>query len=394
MEKRRAFSGAPTRVPALRSSLGNALLAFLFVHFMTSNARSQTSQLPEGWSTLKDGSNSVYKPVNLPDGNAFSMTVFPAEDLRGRDLLGWLAQHVEADLHQRGVSARLPPPQLGSSGLASETLHFQDRRGQDWIFIYAAAQSPNGPAQFCAMISNLPQSTLTTYISAAGKIFAQSVALAKMAGAPPSATSVASNRSGSNSTEPGRNIAENGSEIRPSPPGAGISDTEIQAVLHGGYGTTTVYGYQFVESVHLLLKNGWEYSDLRVPPEDLDAEAARRAEPQRWHQWKQQGGNYFIQETNGAWTKLQADRVRPLESGASLNKSLIHRDAKQFGGMGSTITTKTIAFLPTGRFERSASFIGGTGAVQSAGGFSAGAGSYNDKNGSRSVASGAYSRLR
>src|SRR5579862_1998104 len=129
--KRSALSSVPTKVLALRSSVANALLAFLFVHFMTSTARSQTNQLPEGWSTSKDGPNTIYKPTNLPDGNTFSMTVFPAEDLRGGDLPGWLAQHVEADLHQRGVSARLSPPQRGSSGLVSETLHFQDRRGQD-----------------------------------------------------------------------------------------------------------------------------------------------------------------------------------------------------------------------------------------------------------------------
>jgi hypothetical protein len=374
----------------MHPNLLTILLGFLLLHLTTSNASSQTSQLPEGWSASQDGSNTIYKPANLPDGNTFSMTVFPAEGLAGRDLLSWFSQNVQADLQQREVSAKLTPPQRSPSGLVSEMLQFHDRRGQLWTLIYAGAQNPDGPAQFCAMISNLPQSSLTPNISAAGNIFGQRVALAKTGGAASSATSVATNRSGG-AAEPPRSAGGNGSGIHASQPGAGISDAQIETVLHGGYGTTTVYGYQYVEFVGLLLKNGWEYSDLTVPPEDLDADASKRAEPQKWHHWKQQGGHYFIQETNGTWTQLEADRVRPLESGSSLNKNLIYRDAKSFGGMGATVTTKTIAFFPTGRFERSSGFLGGTGAVQSAGGFSAGAASYGDRNGSGSAASGTYS---
>ena len=374
----------------LHRNLLTVLLGFLFLHLMTSNARSQTSQLPEGWSASQDGSNTIYKPANLPDGNTFSMTVFPTEDLRGRDLPSWFSQRVQADLQQRGVPAKLTPPQRSPSGLVSETLQFHDKSGQVWTLIYAAAQSPDGPAHFCAMISNLRQSSLAPNITAAGNIFGQRLALARTGGATPPSNGAATNRS-SDAAEQPRSAAGNGSGIRASQSGARISDAEIEAVLHGGYGTTTVYGYQYVESVSLLLKDGWEYSDLTVPPEDLDAEASKRSEPQKWHHWREQGGHYFIQETNGAWTQLQADRVRPLESGSSLNKSLMHRDAKSFGGMGATVTTKTIALLPTGRFERSSGFIGGTGTVQSAGGFSSGAASYSDRSGSRSAASGTYS---
>ncbi len=365
-------------------------LGFLFFLFVTSNAGSQTSQLPEGWSATQDGANTIYKPANLPDGNTFSMTISPAEDLTGQDLLSWFAQHVEADLRWRGVSAKLTPPQRSPSGLVSETLQFHDNRGQVWTMIYAAAQSPDGPTHFCAMISNLPQSLLTSSITAAGKIFGEHVTMAKTGGAASLATNAATNASNAAATSP-QNAGGNGSGISSSQPETGVADTQIEAVLHGGYGTTTVYGFQYVESVSLLLKDGWEYSGLTMPPEDLDVEASQRAEPQKWHHWKQQGGHYFIQEANGVWTQLQADRVRPLESGSSLSKSLIYRDTKSFGGMGATVTTKTIALFPTGRFERSSGFIGGTGAVQSAGGFSSGTASYSDRSGSRSAASGTYS---
>lgn len=282
-------------------------------------------------------------------------------------------------------------PQRSPSGLVSETLQFRDRHGKVWTYIYAAAQNPNGLAQFCVMISDLPPSSLTPDITAAGNIFGQSVALARKGGAAASpAANAVTNRSDDAVESPG-STAEHNSGNPVSRQGSGISDAQIEAVLHGGYGTSTVNGFRYVESVELLLRDGWEYSGLTVPPEDLDAETSKRVEPQKWRHWKQQGSHYLVQEPNGAWTQLQADRVRPLESGSSLNADLMHRDATRFGGMGAVISTRTITLYPTGRFERSSGFIGGTGAVQSAGGFSAGAASYSDRNGSGSAASGSYS---
>jgi hypothetical protein len=117
-------------------------LGFMFLHLATSNVKAQTIQLPEGWSVSQAGANKIYKPANLPEGITFSMTVFPAEDLQGKDLLNWLTQHIQADLQQRGVQAQLTPPQRGASGLASEMLQFHDKRGQTWTFLYGAAQSP------------------------------------------------------------------------------------------------------------------------------------------------------------------------------------------------------------------------------------------------------------
>jgi hypothetical protein len=41
---------------------------------------------------------------------------------------------------------------------------------------------------------------------------------------------------------------------------------------------STATGYQYVESVDLLLSNGWEYSGLTGPPEDLNVEASRHCD--------------------------------------------------------------------------------------------------------------------
>jgi hypothetical protein len=49
----------------------------------------------------------------------------------------------------------------------------------------------------------------------------------------------------------------------------------------------------------------------------VSVEASKKYEPQKWHQWRQQGSAYFL-ELNGSWAKLDGDLVRPLESGSSL----------------------------------------------------------------------------
>jgi hypothetical protein len=58
--------------------------------------------------------------------------------------------------------------------------------------------------------------------------------------------------------------------------------------------------------------------------------------------------------------------------------------------MGGSVFTQTISFTPDGRFERTNGALHGTGAVQSAGGFSGSAASVEDRNGRRSSSSGSY----
>jgi hypothetical protein len=152
---------------------------------------------------------------------------------------------------------------------------------------------------------------------------------------------------------------------------------------------STATGYQYVESVDLLLSDGWEYSGLTGPPEDLNAEASRRAEPRKWHRWQKQGSAVYL-EVNGSWSKLDGDLVRPLESGSTIHKNLVHRNATTFVGMGGTVGTDRISFYPNGHFERSANVLAGSGVVQSSGGFSGGASSVTNRNGTSASSSGTY----
>jgi hypothetical protein len=151
---------------------------------------------------------------------------------------------------------------------------------------------------------------------------------------------------------------------------------------------TTATGYAYVESVDLLMKDGWAYMGLTVPPEALDVGTSKRQEPGKWHRWKQVGGDVMVEGTSGQWTKVDGDRVRPLPSGAGMNVNLIHRTSARFGGMGSYNTSGTITLLPNGRYHRGAGVIAGTGTVQAGGGFTGGASASQDQNGRRSASAG------
>jgi hypothetical protein len=177
----------------------------------------------------------------------------------------------------------------------------------------------------------------------------------------------------------------NRNSVSATQPGAGAPESKIAGILHEGRGMTTATGYQYVESVDLLLSDGWEYSGLTDPPEDLNIEASKHGELQKWHRWRQQSGAIYLQ-VNDSWSRLDGDLVRPLESGSAVKKNLVHRNATTFVGMGGTVGTDRISFYPDGHFERSANVLSGSGAVQASKGFSGGASSRTSRNGTTASA--------
>jgi hypothetical protein len=71
--------------------------------------------------------------------------------------------------------------------------------------------------------------------------------------------------------------------------------------------------------VDLLLLDGWEYSGLTGPPENLNIHASKHAEPQKWRRWRRKDGAIYLQ-VNGSWSRLDGDLIRPLESGSALKE--------------------------------------------------------------------------
>jgi len=379
-----ATTAAVSRDPLsmLSTLIRSALTSVLFIAGSTLLINAQSSSAPPGWTASTTGPIAIYKPDNLPSGKTFQLTIRPPQSLAGQPLVAWFTAQVQADLQQRGAQARIGNPQTNPDGFLLLLVPYQDHAGHNWAAIYSVATRPDG-AQFCSMVSDLPPQEMKTYIRSGATIFGEAVKQARGEQSP-SPLKDDSHSGGSAATD-----STNGNSVRAAQPGAGLPESEIASIFHEGRGMTTATGYQYVESVDLLLSDGWEYSGLAGPPEDLNVEASKQAEPQKWHRWRQQGSAIYLQ-VNSNWSRLDGDLVRPLESGSALSKNLVHRKATTFVGMGGTVGTDRISFYPNGHFERSANVLSGSGAVQASGGFSGGASSLANRNGTTAASQGTY----
>ena len=313
---------------------------------------AQPVPAPAGWTATRSGANWVYAPSSVPTGRVFTVTIEPLQSLDGQDVRRWLVAHAQEDVSRHGAPVGATNTQHNPNGAWITQLTYRDGKGEQWIALYIAVPRANGSVQESDVATNLAESGATSYVHMAGTIIGSIPADAPTAAAT-----------------------------------AAPVDQHIAAVLHEGRGESTVNGFRFVESVDLLLADGWAYLGLTVPPEYLDEAASKQREPSKWHRWKS-AGNDFLVEKGGQWTKLVGDRVRPLPAGTAMSIALVHRNSTTFGGMGSVNSMQTITLASNGRYQRSAGVIAGTGAVQAGGGFSSGAGSYQDQNQRSSSASG------
>ena len=134
-------------------------------------------------------------------------------------------------------------------------------------------------------------------------------------------------------------------------PGQGVQAKDIEAVLFHGEAEYFGTDITFVETQYLLLKDGWAYDKLRVPPADLDVAASRKNEPKLWHKWRKNGKDYEI-EKDGAWKKLPGHPVRGAKADETLNRNYTYSAS---GGdyYGGNALFKTLKFKPDGTFDSS-----------------------------------------
>lgn len=134
-------------------------------------------------------------------------------------------------------------------------------------------------------------------------------------------------------------------------PGKGVAADDIEALLFYGYNADYGAGLSFEEERRLLLKDGWAYDNLRVPPADLDVAASRKNESELWHKWRKNGDGYEI-EKDGAWKKLPGHPVRGAKAGETLSRSYTY-SASGCDYYGGYALFKTLKFHADGTFDSS-----------------------------------------
>ena len=165
-------------------------------------------------------------------------------------------------------------------------------------------------------------------------------------------------------------------------PGKGVQMAQIDSIYHHGYIKLVGMGSTFQEDVVLLLKDGWSYHGLQVPPADLDVAASRKNEPGEWFKWKRQGQKVLEQDPNsGKWEEIAGFKVLPAAPNERIKITVETSSSVSFGLAGSFSSFHTLIFNKDGTFERSGMSIGGSGSAQAQGGVSVGSTNTSGKDG-------------
>lgn len=173
-------------------------------------------------------------------------------------------------------------------------------------------------------------------------------------------------------------------------PGRGIAAERVQAAF-----LSIEQGVEYREHAWLLLRDGSLYDRTGIPPADLDAEASRRLEPQHWHRWKTAGPDRIEWQrfddrgrSDGVWKPARGLMASPWARDTRLDGPFQTASFHGSLALGGTHVSRTMRFMPDGRFESSRSSFSGSGSMAADTGFSANASSHSDASGTRSSAGG------
>lgn len=146
-------------------------------------------------------------------------------------------------------------------------------------------------------------------------------------------------------------------------PGKGVAEKDIAFMLWTRYQPS---GESMVEQLHLLLKDGTGYSDLDIPPDELDMAAAKRMKPDRVVQWRRDGDRWQIRDKDDKdWRTVVGSPAMPAPAGSRIEGTFTHSWYSILGGGSSQ---NRFHFQPDGSFEQTGKAVFGTGGMAAAAG--------------------------
>jgi hypothetical protein len=148
-------------------------------------------------------------------------------------------------------------------------------------------------------------------------------------------------------------------------PGAGVRDSEIEAVYYEWNQVYEIGGLQLKEGLYLLLTDGTVRRGLPVPPQDLDVRASRQGEPAVWGRWRRSGTSYEFAFGGERFTRPQGYVVTPARPGVNLAGKFEGASSYQIPGGAGAWAKFGVTFAPGGRFELFR--VGGAGMTSGAG---------------------------
>jgi hypothetical protein len=138
-----------------------------------------------------------------------------------------------------------------------------------------------------------------------------------------------------------------GKAIRVAPgKGADLSDLKLIWVYSR---IDLIWGGMDVDT-YLLFKDGSVYKECAIPPDELNVEASKRLEPDKWSTWRKRWGTYQVKNKDkDKWIDLKGGPAGKAPQGADLEGVYVNAGGSQFKGSWK----KHIRFNDNGRFDMS-----------------------------------------
>ncbi|CAN7258002.1 hypothetical protein [Rhizobacter sp. LjRoot28] len=377
------------RLPELRSTL--FLLAALAAW-----VSAPAADLPDGWRARPAAGGTLYEAVGLPAGHVFSLLA-PAAVQVGDASAAQAFERAKAAATQDLDG----PLRCEAAQVESGSVRQQCRSGAvNASFVMLPVR--NGSARVLRILAAGEESALERrkegFSVAMKRETERWRAEATGAGGTPAATAPPAQTTTPAKARPSdRALAEaSRKEARAAierairtVPGKGLKPGDYDTVLFSWDQRYQVTGLQYSETVYLLLNDGAAYTGLAIPPEDFDAAASRRLQPDRWVQWRRDGGKYQVRrDASSEWKTLKAWPAVPGRRDERLNGTFTHSSYGSFGGLGGWASTNSLVFGADGRFEELSHTTHGTGVVQAGNGYTGGSAGGHSGKGSWGTSSG------
>ena len=327
------------------------LLALLMLMSSAAHARD----VPDGWAAHAENNGTTFAPVRMNPGEKFEVWVSNAlyDAPQGASLLPRIRQ-------QAGVQGgQCEPPQATQEGVVMQNC-MDGNVGLQYMLLPSLAGG--GKVQLLRVRAAGSDEALARYGNGLQQVLqivmqGQAQTMPRGEGQPQTTP-----RSQPQPTEKA-GIAQ---AIRTAP-GKGVQDGDIAAVYVVRQDVQN-RGETVKREVHttwLLLKDGTGYRN-EIPPDELNVEASRQLQPERWVKWRKPlfGGSYEIRGPNdNDWRDLSKGKswiARPARPGERLNSAYQHLDG--WGDMYS-LRIKRTAWHFNGDGTFTVSFYGHNGTL-------------------------------
>lgn len=310
---------------------------FLCFALLACAALAHATDLPSGWQSRREDNATVFTPEN-GSGKTFLLMAFDPLPAGGFAANAWLP--VMAAELSAGYGSVLDKGQVEGSAEVATLAQRLEVAGKPVRAVYTAFPRADGQMQLLLLLSEEDAALFAAHQAQSQTIMAALYAQAH-----------------GNKVESAKATPAEKGEWRTAPD-RGVKPGDIEALLYHGELEYWGTDLQFVERQTLLLRDGSAYTNLTLPPADLDVAASRQHDPEHWTRWRKQGEGYQIEE-KGHWRAAEGSAVRGGKAGETLNGTYTYSAAYGTVYSGGSAYFHHLTFYPDGRYSDSDYSIAG-----------------------------------